>query len=408
MNARDNDPLHGAINVKLAAIVEASSTTSAWRAAWTELKAESTEEERLAVYQAVRDSGCLPAEAGFYLVSWQIDAMTSQDAEIRLCHLDEQMTAIEEAHGLEEDDFWLPGKAPKEYEKLRREYQAAWDEIFAEKLDEFGERHDMARLFRDDPDGFGERSEAGRPFFCGPGEPEESDAPEWLYTLAETVASSMTALSGPGPLGFLCWEEEGVWEIVSIPSPSSWSAGPTTVESWPPVSPRTWRNCGAECERVGARSPGSRWAIPAAKDPTFRLRASTRGIRSSCRCWLMPSRTKSRGQSWIQDRTTIENVFNGFRCCADTLQGREWSSAKPVGWRYGQIAALRAADVRQPISPLVRAHSLPPLTSPCYDSWHRHVPTACGGITPRPTPTSPPYFFRARSSNDPAKQDSDC
>jgi hypothetical protein len=91
--------------------VETSSTTPGWHDAWTELGPESTEEERLRVYQAVRDSGCLPLDAGFYMVSWQIDAMASQDAEISLCHLDERMRAIEEAHGLEEDEFWPPGKA---------------------------------------------------------------------------------------------------------------------------------------------------------------------------------------------------------------------------------------------------------------------------------------------------------
>jgi len=30
---------------------------------------ESTEEARLGVYHAIRDCGCLPDEAGFYLVS---------------------------------------------------------------------------------------------------------------------------------------------------------------------------------------------------------------------------------------------------------------------------------------------------------------------------------------------------
>ena len=69
-------------NAKLAAVVETSPTVPAWHDAWMALGPESTEAGRLTVYQAVRDSGCLPAEAGFYLVSWQIDAMASQDAEM--------------------------------------------------------------------------------------------------------------------------------------------------------------------------------------------------------------------------------------------------------------------------------------------------------------------------------------
>ncbi len=78
MNTGDNDSLHAAINAKLAAVVETSSTMPGWHDAWTELGPESTEEERLAVYQAIRDSGCLPPDAGFYLVCWQIDAMVWQ------------------------------------------------------------------------------------------------------------------------------------------------------------------------------------------------------------------------------------------------------------------------------------------------------------------------------------------
>jgi hypothetical protein len=84
MNPHDSDPLHAAISAKLAAVVETSSMTPAWHDAWTELGPGSTEEERLVVYQAIRDSGCLPAESGCYLVSWQIDTMSSLEAETRL------------------------------------------------------------------------------------------------------------------------------------------------------------------------------------------------------------------------------------------------------------------------------------------------------------------------------------
>ena len=218
MNTRDNDPLHVAINAKLAGIVEASSAKPAWYEDWMRLGPESTEEERLAVYQAVRDSGCLPAEAGLYLVSWQIDAMASMDAEISLHHLDQRMKAIEEAHGLEEGEFWPPGKAPKRYEELRRKYQDAWDEIFAAALEEHGEQ-EMAQQFRADPEGFHRRSKVGQEFFHGPQEPEDSDAPEWVYALAEAVAGNMTADGAPGPLGFLYREEEGSWELVIYPKP---------------------------------------------------------------------------------------------------------------------------------------------------------------------------------------------
>jgi len=216
MNTRDNDPLHAPINAELANIVQAASTRPAWYEEWMRLGPESTEQERLAVYQAVRDSGCLPEEAGFYLVSWQIDAMTSLDAETRLADLDDQMRAIEEAHGLEEGEFWPPGKAPEEYEELRRRHQAAWDQMYVAKPAEFGE-HEMAQQYRSDPEGFHRRSEAGRTFFHGPEEPDDADAPGWVYGLAETVAGNMTSISGPAPIGFLYSQEGGRWELIVYP-----------------------------------------------------------------------------------------------------------------------------------------------------------------------------------------------
>lgn len=229
MNPLDTDPLYGAINAKLTAIVEASPTTPAWHEAWIALGPKSTEEERLKVYQAVRDSGCLPAEAGFYLVSWQIDAMTNLKAETSLGHLDEQMTAMERAHGLDEGEFWNPGEAPVEYESLRLQYQDAWDDIFAAKLEECGE-HEMARQFRTDPDGFQKRSEAGGEFFHGPQAPDESDVPAWLYALAEAVAACMTADSPMGPLGYRYREEDGFWELIIYPTPVELVGGATDGE----------------------------------------------------------------------------------------------------------------------------------------------------------------------------------
>jgi hypothetical protein len=50
MNTRDNDPLHVAINAKLAEVVAALSTPPTWYDDWMRLGSESTKEERLRVY----------------------------------------------------------------------------------------------------------------------------------------------------------------------------------------------------------------------------------------------------------------------------------------------------------------------------------------------------------------------
>jgi hypothetical protein len=256
MKARDNDPLHAPINAKLAEAVAAQSPPPPWLDAWAALGPESSEEARLAVYQAVRDSGCLPDEAGFYLVSWQIDAMTSLDAETSLGYLDEKMEAIEQAHGLDEDEFWPPGKAPREHEELGQQYQAEWDQMYVAKLDEFGE-HEIARQYRTDPKGFHRQSEAGRVFFHGPGEPEDSDVPAWVHELAETVAGNMTSMSGPGPIGFLYREEDGFGELAVYPKSVELVGGAEDGEIVAPGFSLDLEELRAEFERIDTCSPNT-------------------------------------------------------------------------------------------------------------------------------------------------------
>jgi hypothetical protein len=69
MSASNRSLVYAAIDAKLADIVAASPTLPAWYQDWKRLGPQSADEERLAVYRAIRDSGCLPDAAGFYLVS---------------------------------------------------------------------------------------------------------------------------------------------------------------------------------------------------------------------------------------------------------------------------------------------------------------------------------------------------
>ncbi|MGO8745091.1 MAG: hypothetical protein ACLQNE_03790 [Thermoguttaceae bacterium] len=213
MNTRDNDPLHVAINATLAEVVTALPTPPAWYDGWMRLEPDTPEEERLRVYQAIRDSGCLPAEAGFYLVYWQIEDITCSEAETSLRELDVGMEAIEQAYELEHGEPWSPDEAPPEYAEVAEEYDAAWERLFLAKLEAFGE-HAMAQQFRADPEAFDQRSEAGRQYFHGTDEPET-----WIDDLVEAVAGIMTDESGPGTLGSRYREEDGCWEILIYPTP---------------------------------------------------------------------------------------------------------------------------------------------------------------------------------------------
>lgn len=150
-----------------------------------------------------------PAEAGLYLVSWHIDAMASEEAEKRFQHLDEQMDAVKKKHGLEEDEYWSSGEAPQEYERLRLEYQDAWDASFAAQLELFGEG-ETAHLFRTEREEFDRQSETGRAFFHGP---------VFLQALMEAVEGYLSADTAMGPMGFRYHEEDGFWEVLIFPTP---------------------------------------------------------------------------------------------------------------------------------------------------------------------------------------------
>ncbi len=93
MSPQDTDPLHAAITARLASLVTDLAVPPAWYEAWQSLGPDATEAQRLAVYQAIRDDGVLPDDASFYLVSWQIDALSSLIAEAALGEMDDELSA---------------------------------------------------------------------------------------------------------------------------------------------------------------------------------------------------------------------------------------------------------------------------------------------------------------------------
>ncbi len=214
----DDEARHSAIDAKLKSIAETAPEKPAWYEAWSGLGPESTEEERLAVYQAIRDSGVLPEEARFFLVSLQIDDIASRDAEEDLREYEDRLETIQEAYSFDDGEVWSPGTAPEGYEETQREYHQAWDEVFAKKLEEFGER-EMARLLRTDRKRFDQLTEEGRRYFHGDHDLEAEAPILWMKRLVEAVAEHMTADSAMGPLGYRYGEEEGFWQIDVYPTP---------------------------------------------------------------------------------------------------------------------------------------------------------------------------------------------
>lgn len=214
---RDDDPLHAAIHAKLAEIVAASPTPPPWYEAWARLGSQPSEAERLAVYRAVVAAESLPWPAGFYLVSWQIDALTLGGVEEEFHELEERLRALEQAHGLGEEESWPPGEAPAEYQEVQRQLHEAWDALYVAKLEEFGEP-DMAELYRTDRAKFEQLSEDGRRFFHEP-DSEDVDDTDWLDGLLEAVAGCVEPDSPMGPLGLHYREEDDEWEVWIYPTP---------------------------------------------------------------------------------------------------------------------------------------------------------------------------------------------
>lgn len=219
MNAANDESPRVRIEATLASILAAAPRALGWAVQWKRLGPESTAQQRLAVYQAIRNSGLLPQDAGFYLVSWQIDEITEVNAINVLGHLDDRLRAVEKKHGLREGEFWSPDEAPPEYEELRLEHQRAWDELFADTLEKYGER-EMAELFRTDDDEFERRSETGRQFFFNDSRlAGASSLPGWLDSLFEVVAANMSPQNAMGPLGLRYRNDEGMWDVSVYPTP---------------------------------------------------------------------------------------------------------------------------------------------------------------------------------------------
>ena len=209
--------MHAAIQDALGNIVAESPSPPPWQEAWQNLRPNCTDEERLAVYRAVRDSGSVPADAGFFLVAWMLDLLTDDRAEAGLRDMEERMEEIRHEHGLDEDVSVLAEGVPDEFRKAMQGMEDAWDNLYVATMEEFGE-HDMAQLFRDDLGEFDERYETGRTFFHGADEREDEDD-GWLDAFLANVVVCTEADSAMGPFGLRYTCDEDFWEITIHPTP---------------------------------------------------------------------------------------------------------------------------------------------------------------------------------------------
>lgn len=133
-----------------------------------DLDADALDAQLLVTFREARDSGTVPADAGFFLVAHILLAMADEalpeDAKVR--ELGHELEVMERDYGLPEEKSWGPGEAPEEWEALIRQYEISCDEARAAFFRTYGEE-EMAELFLHDRSAFIRRFESGRRFFHG-------------------------------------------------------------------------------------------------------------------------------------------------------------------------------------------------------------------------------------------------
>jgi hypothetical protein len=239
-----------ALDRRLEAVVAGAAAPPAWLAAWLHSRRGLTlpdepeggapgegiarPEERLAVRRAVRDSGVLPEDAGFFLVADQVHFLTEVHARELPGRVEAATEALWKEQGLE---GWRR-PAPDDVDdprELRKRCPATWDGLYVTLLTRHGEA-DMARLYRTDRERFEERLARGRAYFYPPAAPEPPapPPPRWARELVARVFKSggiFFADGGPpGTYGYRVGGRKGSPEIRFNLTPGELVGGPQDGE----------------------------------------------------------------------------------------------------------------------------------------------------------------------------------
>src|SRR5262245_59077111 len=191
-----------AIDKKLAELVATAATPPVWEAAWVHSKRgrlipmsgpeeeQAEPEERLAVWQAVRDSGMLPPDAGFFLVADQVDFITEIHIGEVLEQIDAATNALARQHGLTE---WRSRRrqAINGWRRFQERFPEDWDRVYLDMLQKHGET-EIARPYRVDPEEFGSKLRRGEGHSYLPSPPREQRVPPpppaWLREFADGMS----------------------------------------------------------------------------------------------------------------------------------------------------------------------------------------------------------------------------
>ncbi|HVW38743.1 MAG TPA: hypothetical protein VHB99_15620 [Pirellulales bacterium] len=206
------------IDDKLRQLARQSSNEPSWRKGLERLSASASDDARLAVYQAVRNGGGLPDEAGFYLVAFMIDELTNESRSEKLRKIERQIQRIERKHGLRKDEYWTDDDAPAEYQAARKRQREIWDEVFRENLIAHGE-NEIAELFARDRSAYEAKFEAGRLYFFGTAFSTPDGLEAWVDGLMEAIAGCISVDSPIGPLACRYMAEDDMVDVLVYATP---------------------------------------------------------------------------------------------------------------------------------------------------------------------------------------------
>jgi hypothetical protein len=139
-------------------------TDTPWTSRFATLSEETPWEERVQLYQALRDGKALPDDATFFLIAWAIESLIEE----RLFAMYDNVYAkrfeqIRRAHGLAEDENWEPGEGPREYQDLYTEMETASHALARAAYQRFGEER-MLDLLKQQPEQADRQYEAGHAY----------------------------------------------------------------------------------------------------------------------------------------------------------------------------------------------------------------------------------------------------
>ena len=224
----------------------------------------------------------VPEDAGFYLVSRELDAIAEQHAETILAHLEDRLKAIEVAHGVEEGDLWEPVRRRRSTRRASEAVSSGLGEYLAAEHDAHGE-HAMAVLFRADREEYKRRSDAGRQFFFGSEPADESDASDFLELLFDGRRLGTDRREPDGAAGLPLARGRGLLGDRRLShARGTHRRGRRRGCRDAPASPWTWITCAWRSSRLKT-SAGMRSGGLTATAPSSGSRGSIKDMTSSCR-----------------------------------------------------------------------------------------------------------------------------